>query len=38
MNVEQRLYQEAKKLIKSRYPTGWSGAAVKQQYLLLMEA
>ncbi|RAV22343.1 cytidine deaminase [Paenibacillus contaminans] len=27
MNTEQRLYQTAIDLIKSRYPTGWGGAA-----------
>ncbi|WP_148359017.1 cytidine deaminase [Peribacillus simplex] len=27
MNIEQKLYQAAKELIKKRYPTGWGGAA-----------
>ncbi len=27
MNIEQLLYDEAVKLIKSRYPVGWGGAA-----------
>ncbi|MCM3712408.1 cytidine deaminase [Sporosarcina luteola] len=27
MNIEQKLYQEAKDLIEKRYPTGWGGAA-----------
>ncbi|HJV31293.1 MAG TPA: cytidine deaminase [Bacillales bacterium] len=27
MNIEQRLYQAAIDLIKSRYPVGWGGAA-----------
>ncbi|WP_163581938.1 cytidine deaminase [Gracilibacillus saliphilus] len=27
MNIEQKLYQSAIELIKTRYPTGWGGAA-----------
>lgn len=27
MNVEQKIFEEAKKLIKRRYPEGWGGAA-----------
>ena len=27
MSIEQRLYDEAKKLIENRYPSGWGGAA-----------
>ncbi|MGX1195953.1 cytidine deaminase [Metabacillus sp. SLBN-84] len=27
MNIEQKIYQAAKKLIEKRYPTGWGGAA-----------
>lgn len=27
MSIEQRLYEEAKKLIIKRYPKGWGGAA-----------
>lgn len=27
MNIEQMLFEEAKSLIKQRYPNGWGGAA-----------
>jgi cytidine deaminase len=28
MNIEQKMYEKAIKLIKERYPVGWGGAAV----------
>lgn len=27
MNIEKRLYEEAKELIQKRFPTGWGGAS-----------
>ena len=27
MNIEQKLFEDAKSLIKERYPNGWGGAA-----------
>ncbi|MFG7388490.1 hypothetical protein ACGO3R_10435 [Lactococcus lactis] len=27
MNIEQKLFEDAKALIKERYPKGWGGAA-----------